>query len=100
MRGSAGTQTYILCSHGPRISSAPRRECGALRSIRGMNSHRAQHITLAELLNHGRPQTPNLGTALKGSLNHHKLRGWIDTDALAEVADKRELAPRSGEQPQ
>ncbi len=27
--------TLALCNHGPRISSAPRRSCGALRSIRG-----------------------------------------------------------------
>src|SRR5260370_19693363 len=31
--------TLSLCGRGPRISSAPRRYCGALRSIRGTSKH-------------------------------------------------------------
>jgi hypothetical protein len=57
-------------------------------------------LFLAELLDHRRPQTPDLGRVLKGGLNHNELRSRINADALAICADERELTSRSRKQPQ
>src|SRR5437764_3647020 len=67
-----------------------------------MNAHPevSRRLSLAELLDHGGPQTPNLVGILDGGVNHDQFRGWIDADALAVGADERELAPRSRKQPQ
>ena len=57
-------------------------------------------LCLTELLDQRRPQAPSLRSVLKRGLDHDKLRGRIDADPLAVLADRRELATRSRQQPQ
>lgn len=65
-----------------------------------MTSDAIRTLFLAELLNQCRPQTPDLGCILERGLNQHELRGRIDADPLAVLAEERELAPRPRKQPQ
>ncbi len=44
-----------LCSHGPRISSAPRRKCVALRCIRGTRHSRSHFINSSRASNRANP---------------------------------------------
>src|SRR5207302_3281148 len=54
----------------------------------------------AELLDHSRPQPPDLVRIVDGGLDHDQFRAWIDADALAVGADQRELPPRPWKEPQ
>jgi len=57
-------------------------------------------LPLPELLDHRRPEAPDLGVGLKPRLHPDHLRDGIDDHALSEGANHGELTPLTGEQPQ
>ena len=59
--------TLSLCNHGPRISSAPRRHCGALRSIRGTGT-----VTTRRRRNSDGPNTSCPGRGAASFIMHRK----------------------------
>src|ERR1700735_432971 len=82
MRRRAGTHRQSA-EHGPRISSAPRRESGALRSIRGTQthlSHLATHcarVVLNDPPDKGRGATPRGERGMPGARCTRSRAWWV-----------------------
>src|SRR6266849_4937862 len=87
--------TLALCNHGPRISSAPRRSCGALRSIRGARK-RPEDVSEIQLVSQIAPirvelldqsDLPSAAPALQGMFSRASVTYGIERFKIHELID-------------